>query len=164
MTLRRLRPLLAAALLCMAAVAPAHQFHAGITDISYNERTGSIEVVHTYMAHDIELLLTNLYQRQFDLTDPQDEAILRKYIEKQFYILGRDKARLPLRWIGLTIDAESVVIYQEIEKTPLAGAVRIHDAVIVDFIADQSNTVNLKQGGAIRSLVFDQAKSEQDLQ
>jgi hypothetical protein len=57
----------------------------GIADISYNERTGSTEIVHTYTAHDLATLLTNLYGRQFDLGRADSEAPLRRYVEKQFY-------------------------------------------------------------------------------
>jgi hypothetical protein len=155
--------LLAALAACVAIAASAHQFHAGITDVSFNDRTGSIEVVHTYMTHDVEALLANLYQRPFDLGQPEDEAVFRKYVEKQFYLLGAGKARLPLRWIGLTVDTESVVVYQEVEKTPLAAISRIHHDVMSDFLADQANTVNIKQAGAVRSLTFDARHTESDL-
>ena len=92
---RRLLALLCAAV-CVSAA--AHRFHAGITDISYNERTGSTEVVHTYMAHDVEALLTALYQRQFDLSDPDDQAVLRTYLDKQFWLAAKDGRRIPLAW------------------------------------------------------------------
>jgi hypothetical protein len=157
------RLVLGALLACACLGARAHRFHAGITDIAFNPNTGSIEIVHTYMAHDIEALLVNLYQRQFDLSDPQDEAVLRMYVDKQFYLLGADRARLPLRWVGLTTNVDNVVIYQEVEKTPLAAAVRLHDEVLSDFLPDQVNTVNINRGGAIATLSFDRNRKEQDL-
>ena len=113
------------------------------------------------MTHDVEALLSNLYQRQFDLHDPEDEAILRKYVEKQFYVLGQDKSRLALRWVGMTVDTQSVTIYQEMENTPMARAAAIHDAVLVDFLPGQVNTVNLNENGAVRSLTFGAASAEQ---
>ncbi|RSZ56032.1 hypothetical protein HF313_28115 [Massilia atriviolacea] len=154
---------LGALLACACLGAQAHRFHAGITDIAFNPNTGSIEVVHTYMAHDIEALLANLYQRQFDLSDPQDEAVLRKYIDRQFYLLGADNARLPLRWVGVTTNVDNVVIYQEVEKTPLAAAVRLRDDVLIDFLPDQVNTVNVNRAGAVATLSFDRNKKEQQL-
>lgn len=163
MTLRRLRMLMLGALLCAAGAASAHRFHAGITDISLNARTGSTEVVHTYMAHDVEGLLANMYQRQFDLSDPDDQAVLRKYVEKQFWLQGRDQRRLPLQWVGMTADAQSVTIFQEAEKTTPSDAVLIHDEVMIDFIADQVNTVNVKEGGAIRTFIFQRSATEHTL-
>ncbi|MET0856063.1 MAG: DUF6702 family protein [Telluria sp.] len=158
---RRVRALLAAALACCCMAAHAHLFHVGITDVSFNQKTGSTEFVHTYMTHDVEALLANLYQRQFDLSQPEDEAILRKYVEKKFWVEAADKARLPLRWVGLTVDAQKVVIYQEIENTPLSKAASIHDEVLIDFIAEQSNTLNVQDNGMIRSLIFDRKKIDQ---
>lgn len=156
-----LRGLAAAALVFISTAASAHSFHAGITDISFNERTGSTEIVHTYMAHDVETLLANLYQRDFDLTQPEDQDVLRKYVERQFWLQGQDKARLPVRWVGMTIDAQSVMVYQEAEKTPLSRTAAIHDEVMIDFLPDQVNTVNLNDGGKVRTFLFESTTTEQ---
>lgn len=151
-----------AALIALAIAAPAwaHDFHAGIAEVSFNARTGSTEVVHTYMAHDVEALLANLYQRQFDLSDPDDQAVFRQYVERQFWIMGGGK-RLPLQWVGMTADAENVTVYQEAPATPLAQASTIHDDVISDFLADQVNTVNVKENGSTHTLTFNRARPEQ---
>ena len=159
--MKSLKMLLCAVLLCASAAASAHRFHAGIADVSFNARTGSTEIVHTYMAHDIDALLANMYGRQFDLTEPDDQEVLRKYIESHFWVLGQDKSRLRVRWVGVSADAERVTVYQEIEKTPLWKAGAIHNAVLVDFLPDQVNTVNLNDGNAVRSLTFDRANPDQ---
>ncbi len=159
--LRRFRILFAAALLCISAAAGAHRFHTGIVELAFNPRTGSTEIVHTYMAHDIEALLMNTYGRQFDLTDPEDQAVLRKYVETQFVLKGADKARLPVRWVGMTADSQSVVIYQELENAPLSKTVTVRQGVLVDFLPDQVNTVNFNNSGSIHSLTFSQSSLEQ---
>ena len=159
--MHRLKFLAAAALICISAAAQAHRYHAGLTDISFNARSGSTEIVHTYMTHDVESLLANLYQRQFDLQDPDDEAILRKYIEQQFWLAAKDKSRLPLRWVGMTVDTQSVTIYQEAEQATLAHIAAIHHGVLADFLPEQVNTVNLNEGGAVRSLTFGRDNAEQ---
>ena len=159
--MRSLRIAFAAVLLLCSAAVSAHRFHAGITDMSFNARTGNTEIVHTYMAHDVEALLANLYGRQFDLTDPEDQDVLRKYVEGRFRVLGQDKASLPLRWVGMTADPEKVTVFQEIEQTPLWKAGAIHDNVLIDFLPDQVNTVNLNEGNAVRTLTFDRNNLEQ---
>lgn len=157
MNLRRILALLCA-FLCMSA--SAHRFHAGITDISYNERTGSTEVVHTFMAHDVEALLAAVYQRQFDLSDPDDQAALRTYIDKQFWLADKDGRRLPLNWVGVTVDTDSVVVFQEAVHTPAARVETIHDAVLSDFLPDQQNTVNLTASGSLRTFGFTANRTE----
>jgi hypothetical protein len=162
----RLRQRLAAALACacmgacVSMSAQAHSFHAGLTDISFNANTGSTEVVHTYMAHDVEALLTNLYGRPFDLSDPDDQAALRKYLEKQFWLVGQDGKHLPLAWVGLQVDTDSVVVFQEAAQTPSAKVAAIHDAVLSDFLSDQLNTVNLTVDGNLRTFGFTSNRAE----
>lgn len=161
MNVKRFKMLCAAALLFVSAAADAHRFHMGITELSFNPRTKSTEIVHTYMAHDVDALLMNMYGRQFDLADPEDQAVLRKYIEGRFWLKGPDNARLPVRWVGMTADSQSVVIYQELENAPLSKTTAIHQGVLTDFLPDQINTINLNDAGTIRSLTFTQAAIEQ---
>lgn len=158
---RGLKALLAGALAAASMAVHAHLFHFGITDVTFNPKTGSTEIVHTYMAHDIEALLSNLYQRQFDLTLPEDEAVLRKYVEKHFWMQAADNSRLPLRWVGLEVGPENVVIYQEIERTPLSKTALVHNDVLIDFLAEQTNTLNINDNGMIHTLTFDRKKIDQ---
>jgi hypothetical protein len=146
--------ILAAAFTFASASAPAHSFHAGLTDISYNAHTGSTEVVHTYMTHDIEALLANLYGRTLDLSDPDDQAALRKYVEKQFWLSDKAGKRLALNWVGLQVDTDSVVVFQEAPQTASGKVAGIHDAVLSDFLPDQQNTVNLTVDGKLRTFGF----------
>jgi len=150
------------AVLSCAACLPvqAHRFHAGITDISFNAHTGNTEVVHTYMAHDVEALLANLYQRQFDLSDPDDQAVLRKYVEKQFWLADKAGKHLSLKWVGMTVDTDSVTVYQEAAATPAEQVDTIHAAVLIDFLPDQVNTVNVTAGGSLRTFGFNARQPE----
>lgn len=156
--------LAAAALLCSASAgALAHRFQMGIAEITENAGSGSIEIVQTYMAHDIDALMALVAKRQVDLAQPADEALLRSYIEQHFYLLGPGGQRLPLKWVGVQATVDSIVIYQELEKTPLSQVARVHNAVLADFLPRQSNTVNVIVDGATRSLFFDAKTTERQL-
>ena len=163
--MRRLaiRLMLACALSGAAGSGWAHRFQAGIADIAFNQKTGSVEIVHTYMTHDIDALLATAAGRQVDLGKPEDEALLRKYIDERFYLVGKDKSRLPLKWVGTTVGAESVVIYQELESTSLEQIAQMHNAVLTDFLPRQANTVNITREGVTTSLVFDSTTLERRL-
>ena len=152
-----------AAAVAASGLAQAHRFHAGMTDITQNAATGSIEIVHTYMAHDVEALLAKLNKEQSDLTQPEDEASLRAYMEKHFYLLDAEGKRIPARWIGMSAAADTVVVFQEIEKTTVKAISRIHDTVLTDLLPNQRNTVNIADGGARRSLTFTRSNTEQNV-
>ena len=157
---RVLRRLAVAVLAFASAAAGAHNFHMGIADISYNERTGNTEIVPTHTSHDLSTLLANLYGRSFDLGQADSEQPLRRYVEKQFYLAGADRQRLPLQWVGVKADADSVVIFQEIAGKLKPGT-RIHNALLIDFLPSQKNTVNLQTDGNVQTLIFDQGSIDQ---
>lgn len=146
-----------------SGAAQAHRFHAGMTDVSQNAATGSIEIVHTYMAHDVEALLAKLNKEQSDLTQPEDEASLRAYMEKHFFVLDAEGKRIPTRWIGMSAAADTVVVFQEIEKTPVTAISRIHDTVLTDLLPNQRNTVNVVDGGGRRTLTFTRSNTDQNV-
>lgn len=161
MIARRLRSILAAALMCASSSVLAHSFNFGITDITVNPRSGNTEVVHTYMLHDIEARLAALHQRPFDFSRAADEALLRAYVEQQFSIESARKIRLPLKWIGISATTGSLMIYQEIEGAVIAANSTITDAVLLDYLPNQSNTVNLRFKGQVKSLLFDKSITKQ---
>lgn len=154
--------LLAAALFA-GGTAQAHRFHAGMTDVTQNASTGNVEIVHTYMAHDMEALLAHLSQGPSDLTHPDDEAALRAYMDQHFYVLGADGQRIAVRWVGMSAAADTVVVFQEIEKTQVGTLARIHHAVLADLLPDQLNTVNVVVGGKRKTLTFSRSALEQDV-
>jgi len=159
----RFKAVLAAALLWCSAAAQAHNFHVGLTEISFNPRTGSTEVVHTYTAHDVEALLMNLYQRHFDLGLEEDQAVFRRYLEKQFRITVNGKP-LPLQWVGLQANVDSIIVFQEIEKTELPPGAVLLDGVLTDFLPQQVNNVNVSAPGRpAASIVFNRDRREQPL-
>ncbi len=158
-----LRLILAACLSISSSAALAHRFHTGITEIAHNAKTGSVEVVHTLMAHDIDALLAVRARAMVDVGDAAGEAQLRSYIDAHFYLLGADGKRLPLKWLGLTVNVESVVVYQELEQSALETVARVHNDILSDFLPNQVNTLNIKRNGEISSQTFDRKHSEQPL-
>lgn len=161
--LHRLAAIAALALSC-AGAAHAHNYHMGMADIGYNAATGNTEVIHTYTAHDIEALLANLYGRSFDLGLEEDQDVLRQYIERHFTISAGGKP-LPLQWVGVQANADTITVFQQIEKIALPAGAMIVGAVLTDFIATQVNTVNVgpNAGRAAVTLTFTAAQREQRL-
>lgn len=154
--MKRARRLLLGALLCGAcAGALAHRFQIGLTEIVFNERTASTEVVHTYMTHDIEPLIATLAGRAVDLGSPEAEQLLRAYIDKKFWLAGVGKERLPLKWVGMGVNVDSVIVYQEAPGVKLEQVAHVHQEVLTDQLPRQSNTVNVRIDGEMRSLEFD---------
>jgi hypothetical protein len=154
---------LLAALLCGGA-ATAHNYHMGLADIGYNAATGNTEIVHTYTVHDVEALLANLYGRQFDLGNEDDQEALRRYLDKRFVLTVAGRA-LPLQWVGVKASADTITVFQQLSGSALPAGARLRNGVLTDFLPTQVNTVNVgaSSGAAAATLVFTSINAEQPL-
>jgi len=64
-----------------------------------------------------------------------------------------------VQWVGVDAKADNIIVYQEIEKTPLPHGAVLRDAVMSDFLPTQVNTVNFDG----QTLVFTTQRNEQQL-
>jgi BioD-like phosphotransacetylase family protein len=83
-------------LLCGLAInAVAHRYFFSMTDLTLNERTQSIEVIHQITAHDIDNAIAESKQIHFSVAHPNYENIIRQYVEAH---LSRSGVRSFLDW------------------------------------------------------------------
>ncbi len=137
----------------------AHEFHVSISDISFNPRTANTEVVHTLVLHDVETAFWLEHGRRFDAANPQDEALLKAALDKTFVLHTAAKVRLPLRWVGISAEADTLTIYQELPRTRIAPGTTLQHRVLMAHFPLQTHTVNVRLDGRTRTLKFDR-KSE----
>ena len=88
--------------------------------------------------------------------------VFRKYFEKQF-AMNDAAGVLPLKWVGLKVDPNSVIVFQELEQRALPEQVSIRQAVLTDFLLDQVNTLNITKNGITQTHTFTRSKREQQL-
>lgn len=147
-----------------SGAAAAHDYHMGLASIGYNAATGNTEIVHTYAAHDVEALLANLYGRRFDLGIDEDQQALRRYLDRRFVLTAAGR-RVPLQWVGVQAGADTVTVFQQIDKSIVPPGAVLKNGVLTDFLPAQVNTVNVggSAGRATATLTFTAARDEQRL-
>jgi len=158
-----MRALLYAAALALSASAAAHDVHVAIADISYNERTRSTEVVHTLVLHDLQQQLAKPGEAPPEFDTPAGERLLRAYVERRFALEERGGRALPLRWVGAALDAQSVTVYQERPGAKPNAQQVLRNALLTEAYPTQQNTVNLRLGGKVKSLLFTREIERQPL-
>ena len=150
-------------LLCSAVPARAHEFHVSICDISVNAKTRNIEIVHAYTMHDIDAAFRVMHGRSIDLSQPADEGLLRTYFDKFFIIENSGKSRLPISWVGISNEGETLTVYQEFPRSLLRAGASMQNSVLMDIFPSHSSTVNIRFDGKIRTLRFTRKNQKQRL-
>lgn len=132
--------LLSTALLPMAA---AHKYFFGLTEVSYNQRTQHIEVVHQYTLHDVQRALKKRFGDDFQLDAVDADEKISTWLENQFKLFNSNDQEVELNWVGFEADFQNIWLYQEYatESTDFCGW-RVSNSVLMDSFAPQVNTVN----------------------
>ncbi|HYC03125.1 MAG TPA: DUF6702 family protein [Azospirillaceae bacterium] len=158
MRLDRRALLLAASALPLAGAAFAHRAKQSITRVSWNGRTGALEVVHRLHAHDAELALGRAGMTNPALDGVEAKARLALMVEEQFALAepagGKPGAPLPLAIVGAEIDADEILVYQEQKRSGPPEALYVRNDLLRAAFPDQVNQVNLDFGAGTRTLVF----------
>jgi len=131
----------------MSSKALAHAYHFGLTEMTINEQTRSLEIVHSYFVRDMAVAINGGNDIALD------EAALIEYMDAHFALLEPKAGLLDLQWVGFEIDGENVVIYQEVPNINLeSGELVVQSKVLVAVEPTQVNTINvLLANGEVRT-------------
>jgi len=152
--------LLSILLLGLAATTAAHTYYFGVTDLTLNQNSKHIEVIHQFTAHDIENTIAELKQVNFSPEHPKYDEFVQNYIEKHF-VLQRDNKKIKMIWIGFEIKRGQLFAYQESDTENFLANLVVKNTILVDTYAKQVNTVNYRDLSSTNkvqgSLTFDRS-------
>lgn len=158
--LRRLLVCLALVLAPIGAgTASAHQQKFTISTVSFNARTGMIEIAHQVPVHDAEHALVvqrtgnpNIHTPDIIGSEDSREAFAR-YVRRRFLLMVNGKIITP-DYVGSEITGGSLWIYQETPAPEGEALVRLNSQILTDVWARQENRVNIGGGTAVTTFIF----------
>lgn len=151
-----LQALVFAAVLVAAAPAGAHQLKAAISTVLFNERTGDIEVMHRFYSHDAEHAVGLITGRGADLVgDVGDRMRFAVYVHERFALTGLGTELAPLELVGAELDGDYLWVYERTAQVEGLNGLAMRFDALRELWPSQVNTVNVEQGGQVRTLVFD---------
>jgi len=153
---RERRPAIALLLaLLLALPALAHQQKEAITRVSFNARTGNIEVMHRFLLHDAEHAIKELLGPGADLlASADDRDLFEAYVHDRFELLDQDDKSIELTPVGNEVEAEFLWVYAEAPIPEALTALTIAHRALRDVWPDQINLVNVERGSDVRSALF----------
>jgi hypothetical protein len=154
---RALRPGALLLVLLLAVPVFAHQQKEAITRVSFNPRTGNIEVMHRFLLHDAEHASRELLGRGADLlTSADDRDRFEAYVHERFALLDQDGRPVELSPVGNEVEAEFLWVYAEAPIPDHLTALTISHRALRDVWPDQINLVNVERDNEVQSALFSQ--------
>jgi hypothetical protein len=133
----------------------AHTFFVGSTEILVNEHTKSVEVIHRFTSHDLELLLSDKHQVSVDADSQAYIKMVRDYVMNGFSLSDKNGKQLPLVLVGVEAGINETFIYQEVAGVTRIEGVVVAHRLLTDYFPNQKNRVNYKSKNVKGSLLFD---------
>ncbi len=148
------------AVLLLALCAPlgAHKFHYSRTEINWNTAAGTLELIVTLHADDLEAELRKK-QRQLELDrDKEAERLACAYTISALELDG-----VRPRCIGMKVGREFVEVYLEAAARRAPGW--LGNRILVADLADQRNDVELRKDGRLVGprIQFNSSETRKDL-
>ncbi|WGL17668.1 hypothetical protein PVT68_05080 [Microbulbifer bruguierae] len=150
-----------AMIMSMATQAHAHRYHFGLTELSLNPRTQTLEISHRFFVADIERALQLSASKEMKDAKAQAES----YVNEHFQIQLADGSLLKPTWVGMESDVHDVWIYQEIPLAEVEGKqFQVRQSMLMEIERDQVNTLNLTRDGKTESFTLKPGASQVSIQ
>jgi len=131
-----------------------HKFYTSMTQVEYNDKTRSAEVIMNVFTDDLEAAVSNQFKRKIRSTDQDFTSLCYQYITGRFQIKDAQNHELKNQYAGLEFNRDMVSIYFEIKLPQGLNETRIRQATLLETYNEQTNIVNLRSGKSRTSLVF----------
>jgi len=151
------------ALLLLATTAfNAHPIHLGLTEVQYNAREKSLQVVHKFFVDDLEADIQREQKERgnaislrldTDKESAQANNYLADYLNTHFQFKVNGK-QIRGNFIGKEYEGGAVWLYLEYPNTPRPKQLYVVGNALMAYHEDQNNIINLDINGKKGSLRF----------
>ena len=124
-----------------------------------------LEVAHRLIIHDAESTLMDVLGARADLVGDRDaQARFETYVTDRFAIGDAEtETAFELTLLGGEVERGHYWVYQEAVLDQPVDALSIAQGVLMDAIPAQTNRVNVKYDGRIKTLIFSSSPRSQTL-
>ena len=154
-----------ASLIISQAPSHAHEQAIGLTEVTLiapddgsdcTPDTCRLEVAHRLSIHDAESTLMSVLGARADLVGNADaQAKFAAYVADRFLVTDASSGEdVALSLLGGEVERGYFWVYQEAAMPMRLEALSISQGVLMDAIPRQTNRVNIRRNGEVKTLVF----------
>jgi hypothetical protein len=137
--------------------AAAHDYHASITDVTYNARTQNLEVAVRVFTDDLEnaLSLRTKQKVVYQANSEKTKAYLTDYLQANVAFEVTKGKPLKYKFVGSEEEADAIWVYLEVpvQRAELPQ-LYVKNAILTEIFGDQMNIVNISYKGKTESVML----------
>jgi len=155
--MRKISLILASFFLLSAFKSGAHEFYLSVTEIEYNNKEQSLQIITRVFIDDFQNVLNERYDADIQLSQEKEKGAVTENISKyltQKLRLNANGEDLQLNYLGKEYDADQLVLYIEVENIASFNQIEVTNEILTDLFDDQKNVVHVKVNGKTKSLLL----------
>jgi hypothetical protein len=141
-------------LACIASAAQAHLQHTSWTSITWNQRTGNLEITHRLHAQHAQSYLVDHVGAAASIEDLRGRAQIALYVSERFHIVATPESSAQVDLLGAELDDRYLLVYQELSLSGPPTGLDVRADMFTDQFSDQVNRVNIDINGTRQTLQF----------
>ncbi|WP_026837790.1 DUF6702 family protein [Gillisia sp. JM1] len=149
--------------LMLMSFSVAHKFYVSVTEIEYNEKAESLQIISRVFIDDMEDLLQTRYDKNIRLGKTNESSSvpnhLKKYLNEKIEV-KIDGRLTEVNYLGKEYEDDMLLVYLEIPKITSFKKIIIKNAILTDMFSEQKNLVHVNYKGSTKSLILNKAKQE----
>lgn len=152
-------------LISLTASRQAHDFHASITQMVYNQKEKTFEISIRIFTDDFEKALSAASNTKIRLAaNDKNDALIEKYVHAHFGYVNAHKQPIAIRYIGHEIEADANWLYLEMPYTESLIGGMLKQNALMELFDDQVNMINIQYQNQKKTFVFRKSQSSQIIQ
>lgn len=132
-----------------------HKYYVALTEISYNTKSKSVEIIANIFVDDFEASLNKDFDIQTKLNTPKQhkeiDSYILKYLEKNL-IISINNQQKKYEFIGKEYEADVIFVYLEIKDINSFKTIEIKNSMLIKYFTEQQNLVKVKVNNNRKSL------------
>lgn len=140
-----------------------HKYYLSLTDITYNNKSKSLQIITDVFMDDIELALNKKYTIDLQLTSKDELKNNDKYFEnylKENMVIKVNNIDKKFVFIGKEYNGDLVSMYYEIENILEISSIEVKSTILTKTYSEQQNIIKVKLKNKRKSLLLDAKKDK----
>lgn len=134
-----------------------HKFYVSLTDIEFNKKQQSVQIITNVFMDDIEATLNDEFSIDAQISNPNEinniDTYFYKYLQNHFHIKVNNQEK-KYKFIGKEYEGNIVYLYLEIENIKNVESIEIQNTVLFKNFPDQQNLIKINVNNTKKSLLL----------
>lgn len=142
--------------LSLSSFTVAHKFYVSVTEIEYNEKAKSLQIISRVFIDDFEDLLKKRYDLNIQLGEKETAGVdsyINKYLAQKFQVEVNSKP-VNIKFLGKEYENDMVILYLEVVDVNNFQTIQVKNTVLMDLYEEQKNLIHVEYGKEIKSLIL----------